>query len=267
MHVDPFTRRLLRGAGKVPSNQGRGPVVLMYHSISQERSKWALPQRKFLEQIRLLASEGWTTLCVRDLVDGKPLPERAAVLTFDDGYFDNFKGAFMPLSEMGMKATWFIVSGAVGRGSHWDTGPAMRMLDKEQLIEMEGAGMEIGSHTRTHPRLTETGDTKDEIVGSKEDLEDIMGKPVVSFAYPYGLLNEKSTNAVRAAGYTAACTTRTGWYGSEKDALLIRRVTVFPEDSVSAFARKLVFADNEVSWSRMTRYMASRFRARLGLAG
>jgi len=267
MYVDPLTRRLLRGAGKVPSNQGRGPVVLMYHSISQERSRWALPQKKFLEQIRLLASEGWTTLCVRDLVGGRPLPERAAVLTFDDGYSDNFNGAFLPLAASGMKATWFMVSGAVGKGSHWDAGEPMKMLERVQLLEMDKAGMEIGSHTRTHPRLTEARDLKGETAGSKEDIEEITGKPVVSFAYPYGLLDDKSVKAVRAAGYRAACTTRTGWFGSERDALLIRRVAVFPEDSLSAFARKLVFADNEVSWSRMTRYMASRFRARLGLAG
>jgi peptidoglycan/xylan/chitin deacetylase (PgdA/CDA1 family) len=239
----------------------------MYHSISSDKSRWAVPERSFREQIRLLASEGWTTLCVRDLVDNKPLPKRAVVVTFDDGYSDNFNGAFLPLAASGMKATLFMVSGAVGKGSHWDAGPAMRMLERAQLIEMEGAGIEIGSHTRTHPRLTEARDLNGEIAGSKEDIEEITGKPVVSFAYPYGLLDDKSVNAVKAAGYAAACTTRTGWYGSERDPLRIRRVAVFPEDSLSSFARKLVFADNEVSWARMTRYMASRVRARLGFAG
>ena len=143
------------------------------------------------------------------------------------------------------------------------------MMNWDEIKELQNAGMEIGSHTRTHPRLTEVDRErlKSEVAGSKKDLEDIIGMPVESFAYPYGLLDDKSVKAVRAAGYRAACTTRTGWFGSERDALLIRRVAVFPEDSLSAFARKLVFADNEVSWSRMTRYMASRFRARLGLAG
>ncbi|HEY4706125.1 MAG TPA: polysaccharide deacetylase family protein [Thermodesulfobacteriota bacterium] len=268
MYIDPLTRRLLRGAGAVPSSEGRGPVLLMYHSISSDAGRWAVTEKSFREHIAILVSEGWTTVCVRDLklID---LPARAVALTFDDGYDDNFRGAFLPLAEAGMRATWFIVSGAIGKGANWDQGPGRRMLDGKQLREMESCRMEIGSHTRSHPRLTETGagEIEEEISGSKKDLEDVLGSPVGSFAYPYGLHDEASVAAVRAAGYTAACTTRTGWYGSEKDQLRLRRVAVFPDDSPSAFARKLVFADNRVDWPTTARYMASRVRARLGFAG
>ena len=269
--IDPLSRRLLKGAGLVPAGQGRGPVVLMYHSISRSSgSVWEVSGRSFTEQLKLLSAEGWQSVCVRDLLSARALPPRTCVLTFDDGFADNME-AFRQLEKFGMKATVFVVSGDIGGSSSWkDEGvPSRRMLDKEQLIEMNKAGMEIGSHTRTHARLTEAGRERlaSEVAGSKKALEDVIGAPVVSFAYPYGLFSDESVQAVREAGYKLACTTRTGWFGSEKDLLRVRRVAVYNGDNLSTYARKLVFADNEVSWSRMTRYMASRFRARLGLAG
>ncbi|MBI5469663.1 MAG: polysaccharide deacetylase family protein [Deltaproteobacteria bacterium] len=240
----------------------------MYHSISSSSgSRWAVSEKAFEEQIRLLVAEGWKTACVRDLFDAEGLPPRTVVLTFDDGYADNFEHGFNCLTRYGMKATWFVVSGDVGRRSSWsdDDNPSRSMLSSMQLREMAQAGMEIGAHTRTHPRLPglDIEAIADEVTGSKKDLEDILGSEVTSFAYPYGLLNEDCVKAVKDAGFKAACTTRTGWFGSDPDMLRVRRVAVFSDDSLSTFARKLVFADNEVDWGRMTNYMASRVRARI----
>jgi peptidoglycan/xylan/chitin deacetylase (PgdA/CDA1 family) len=269
--IDPLSKRLVKNAGSVSADDGRGPVVLMYHSIARgdkmPDSRWSVSERRFLDQLRLLKSEGWTTVCARDLENRETLPARTVVITFDDGYEDNYQCAFRHLGMQGMKATWFLVSGYVGSLSGWKAadGRARRMLGSGQLREIAAAGMEIGAHTRTHVRLPDMdfADIWDEVNGSRRDLEDVVGLPVTSFAYPYGLLNEMCVEAVRKAGFHIACTARTGWLGSEPDLLRVRRIAIFHHDTLSTFARKLAFADNSVDWTRMTRYALSRLRSRL----
>ena len=258
--IDPFSNRLLSGAGLIPADEGRGPVVLMYHSISRGRKKppdrWGVSEENFKKQLGLLKSKGWTTICVRDLLMADPLPQRTAVITFDDGYADNFEYAFRYLADYKMCATWFIVSHKIGKPSR---------LDAMQLRHMAASGMEIGAHTRTHARLPELDDAKieDEVSGSKKDIEDMFGLPVTSFAYPYGLFNDACVEAVRRAGFKVACTTRTGWFGSETDLMRVRRVAVFPYDSLSVFARKVAFAGTDVRWRSMAGYFIDRIRSRV----
>jgi len=269
--IDPLSRRLLKGAGLVPASQGRGPVVLMYHSISRGNklpdSRWAITEKSFRNQLQLLKDQGWHTVCARDLERRENLAPRTVAITFDDGFADNYDCAFLHLVHSGFNATWFVVTADIGKTSSWtDSGvPHRPMLDQKQLQNMTAAGMEIGAHTRTHARLTELNQIgiAEEVRGSRQDLEDILGKPVTSFAYPYGRINDAAIEAVKRADFKIACTTRTGWLGSEPDPLKVRRVAVFNDDGLSTFARKIVFADTNVSWSRMFQYMISRIRSRL----
>jgi peptidoglycan/xylan/chitin deacetylase (PgdA/CDA1 family) len=257
MVIDPLSLRLLRRAGRVPAVQGQGPLVLMYHSVSAglPDSRWSVSAKNLRDQLDLLHHEGWNCVCVRDLAMPDALPPRTVAITFDDGFADNYDLAFPVLAERRMKATWFVVSRDIGKMSAWvDAGvPVRRMLDTDQLVEMASAGMEIGAHTRTHARLPELSEAgiREEVAGSRKDLEEMLGLPVTSFAYPYGIFNEDSVAAVRKAGFTVACTTRPGWLGSERDLFLVRRVGVFADDSLSVFARKLTFADYNVSWRRL----------------
>ncbi len=260
MMIDPLSGRLLRGAGLVPASEGRGPVVLMYHSITAENKtptdRWCVSAKHFERQIALLKKEGWTTVCVRDLLTANELPPKTVVITFDDGYADNFEYGFGLLARYGMCGTFFIISQNIGEPS-W--------LDAQQLREMSGSGMEIGAHTRTHARLPElsTEEVEEEVSGSKKDLEKLLGAPVTSFAYPYGLLNELSVDMVRKSGYRVACTTRTGWFGSDPDPLRVRRVGVFADDTLSKFARKLAFAGTSVGWAHIADYFVRRLRSRV----
>jgi peptidoglycan/xylan/chitin deacetylase (PgdA/CDA1 family) len=253
----------------IPSTEGRGPVVIMYHSItpgnSTPDSRWSVSERAFRGQLDLLKSEGWTTACVRDLARVDMLPLRTVVITFDDGFENNFEYGFRHLSAYGMKATWFVVTGDIGRQSGWtDEGVPMRsMLTGGQLREMAAEEMEIAAHTRTHARLPELDAERiiDEVEGSKKDLEEILAQAVDSFAYPYGLFNDDCVETVRKADYKVACTTRTGWFGSETDLLRVRRVGIFNDDNLSAFARKVAFADH-MPWPGVARYMVGRIRSR-----
>lgn len=263
--MDPISHALAKGAG------GHGPVMLMYHSVSPGGGTpawtWAVSARRLEAQLDYLKDNGWGTLTMGALAASGAPAGRAVVITFDDGYADNF-AAFEMLAERGMRATWFMVSGSIGRAPAWpgDGRPAGRLLSGDELRAMQAGGMEIGSHTRSHCRLTETPpeNLEDELRGSRADLEDLLGRPVTSFAYPYGGFDERSVEAVRGAGYAAACTTRTGWALRDGDALRMRRVSVFNGDGLGSFARKLAFADNDVSWTRLGRYALDRVRSRLG---
>lgn len=271
MWIDPFSRRLLKGAGLIPASEGRGPVILMYHSIEPHGQKppteWAVAAKNFRKQIQLLKEEGWNTARVCDLLQAELLPPRTVVITFDDGYANNFESGFEVLGEYEMRATWFIVTRDIGKHARWLNPNQLvsPMLNAKQLREMAHAGMEIGSHTQRHSRLSELdlGTIWDEVSGSKKEMEDILGLPVISFAYPYGEFNENCVAAVKKAGYRIACTARTGWFGSDPDLLRVRRVAVFSHDDLSTFARKLAFADNNVEWGRMAKYAAGRVRSRL----
>lgn len=261
MIIDPLTSHLLKDVGSC------GPVVLMYHSIGDDASLsrgLTVTRRNFSGHLELLEKYGWQTVCVRDLFANQPLPPRAIVITFDDGYADNF-GAFELLANRNMCATWFIVSTNIGGTSGWvDAGTQPKlMLTKDQLREMSENGMEIGAHGRTHIRLTEVDQHAlyDEVSGSKMDLEMMLGREVTSFAYPYGDYNSDVIEAVRAAGFHCACTVKPGRALLDNDPEQIRRITVFSDDSQSEFLRKIIFAGNDGSWPELIRYVASRMVA------
>lgn len=263
--LDPITTRLLRNSGH------HGAIALMYHSVAPGTGtpgwRYAVSMQRFRAQLDLLQSEGWHTQRL-DRLGAKPLPARSVVITFDDGYQDNF-AAFNELARRGMTASWFVVSRDIGRNAGWydPDSPQLPLLEAAQLCEMHAAGMEIGSHSHTHCRLTECG--KDalalELTHSKAMLESLLNAPVSSLAYPYGLYDDRVAEAARAAGYHAACTTRSGWAMCGNDPLQIRRVSIFAQDNLSSFARKLVFADNDVSWGALLRY--ARHRAIERIAG
>ncbi|WP_305908374.1 polysaccharide deacetylase family protein [Methylomarinum sp. Ch1-1] len=263
--IDPLSKRLLCGAGH------NGPVSLMYHAITPGTSQpdwpWALSFKKFCGQLTLLQDHGWSTLCANRLyVDLRTLPAKSVLITFDDGYADNYQ-AFEELAKRDMKATWFVVTQDIGKMSSWiDEGvPSSTLLTESQLLEMRDAGMEIGSHTLTHCRLTQVSQQQmeHETSESKKFLSNLLNQPITAFAYPYGLYNQDIINAVQNAGYKTAFTTRTGFGLVNHNPLEVRRISIMASDSLATFARKLAFADNSVGWKKMTHYSFSRIKDRL----
>lgn len=247
-----------------------GPLVLMYHSVTSGAAtppwKWAISQQRFCEQLGLLKAAGWSAIRFSELLHPDSLPAKAVAITFDDGYADNY-AAFEALAARDMCATWFIVSRDVGGRSSWtDPGaPTLPMLTGAQLREMQAAGMEIGSHTRSHARLTQVdaASLTDEVAGSRRELSELLDRDVDSFAYPYGLFDDAAVAAVREAGYKIACTTRSGPALRNTDVLRVKRLSVYAADDPASFARKLAFIDNDVSWGKLLKYTAGRVLSRL----
>jgi peptidoglycan/xylan/chitin deacetylase (PgdA/CDA1 family) len=263
--IDPLSRRLHQNAGR------HGPVILVYHSVTSgnrtPHSPLAVSMKQFCAHLDFLASEGYVMPTVRELVTAPAATwvGATAVMTFDDGYLDNL-AAYEALQERGMRATWFVVTGSIGQVPKWppDGRPEGRLLNVAELRQMQENGMEIGSHAVNHVHLTESDDAHlvHELTDSRTTLENMLSRGVTSFAYPYGAWDERCAKAVEQAGYSSACTTRSGWALLDNDPYKLRRLSVFNTDTVNTLARKLAFADNKVNWSQLSRYALRRIMGR-----
>ena len=193
--------------------------MLCYHKIgtpppgSKLRELWVSPA-KFRAQVKYLMDKGYKTLLFSDLLEayrgGSPLPERAVLITFDDGYENNYLHAWPILRELGAKGNIFVVFSTIGKANLWHdpaSEPWVNMATLDQLKEMQASGViEYGSHTMSHPHLSALtlDDAACEMAESKRQLEAALGKEMCAFAYPYGdgaYLPEVRARAL-AAGYT-----------------------------------------------------------------
>ncbi|HEX9109363.1 MAG TPA: polysaccharide deacetylase family protein [Longimicrobiales bacterium] len=212
--------------------------ILMYHSVGEPPAGTSWPvlyvrPAAFRRQVRLLRGLGYRLVGI-----GEAMPvlrgersERVAVITFDDAYADVYEHALPALLDAGARATTYAVSARVGAHNAWDeekVGARKLLMDATQLREWRRLGMEVGAHTRTHPRLPELAahEQQAEIAGSKAELEQLLGEPVDQFCYPYGELDERVVATVAQAGFAGATTTRRGRARSGDDLLRLRRVSV-----------------------------------------
>lgn len=227
--------------------------ILMYHNIARAprklprlRSLYVSPDA-FARQMWLLDKFGYTGLSM-----SAALPYlrgerqgRVAVITLDDGYADNLDAALPILARHGFSATCYVVSGAIGRYNAWDAerlGVRKPLMTVEQLRQWQHGGMEIGAHTRTHPHLSQCSDAqlREEIAGSKRELEDTLGVPVTQFCYPYGDHDERVAAAACEAGYAAATTTHRGRARPGMDPWRLPRIQVARHHVLAQFALKVM---------------------------
>ena len=172
--------------------------ILNYHAVgaSDRSSAFNLTAPEFEQQLDWLVSAGYHTVSLEDVVRRSNL-DHAVALTFDDGSDDALRVVLPELRKRGMKATFFIITGLVGMPGYltWDE---VRALDK--------AGMSIGSHTAHHQRLPELPEdrAREELAGSRLELERQLGHPVELLAYPYNALRRKTVALARDAGYRIA---------------------------------------------------------------
>ncbi|MHB1730883.1 MAG: polysaccharide deacetylase family protein [Leptospirillum sp.] len=189
----------------------RVPPILYYHRVDPSVSPHAgVTPERFRRQMSILEKAGFqgTTLDFA-MSHGHLHPvsgKKNVAITFDDGYLDNYRYAMPILQGFGFHATIFCISGKKGGVSDWTDDPVWRghpLMGKEEMGEMISMGFEIGSHTRTHADLSRisSDEARDEIFGSKCDLEDLLGTPVRSFCYPFGAYRDETPSIVRSAGY------------------------------------------------------------------
>lgn len=166
---------------------------------------------------------------------------RVVAITFDDGYSDNLRYAAPTLHEFGFSATCFVVSGCIGQYNEWDA-ETLRvrkpLMTASELRAWLAEGFEVGSHTRSHPRLDALADeaAEAEIAGSRTDIERICGVRPEYFCYPYGAFDARILRHVKAAGYRAAVTTERGIALAGDNRLLLPRVPVSGRRGLFKFA-------------------------------
>lgn len=227
--------------------------VLMYHNIAPVpedlrtyRSLYVSPA-KFARQMWLLHQLGYTGLSMSAALPFLRGERRGKVvaITLDDGYVDNLDAALPVLQSFGFSATTYMVSGSIGRFNVWDAerlGIRKPLMSVAEMRRWSDAGMEIGAHTHSHPRLSRCTDNalQDEIHSCRVDLEDRIGSAVTQFCYPYGDADDRVVAAVREAGYAAATTTRRGRAVAGADLWQLPRIQVARHHVLPQFAARVL---------------------------
>jgi len=215
-------------------------AVLLFHRVTNDIPEDGITVSKqtFRVMIENLAQR-YKPISLRALLDhhdrGELWPSRTVVVTFDDGYRDNFENAAPILAEFGVPATFFVTVDAIGteRVMPWDEHLKGRVpwMSWSQVREMHSRGFEIGSHTLTHPDLGQLRGPRawEEISDSKAKLEDQLGAPAPSFAYPFGRKEnfcEENRQLAQRAGYRCCCSAYGGFFTLASDAFNVRRIGI-----------------------------------------
>lgn len=226
---------------------GRSTVnvpILMYHYIRDNPdpqdvlgANLSVSPRDFRLQMEWLARNGYHPVDLDDLrsyvMGSGTLPSKPVVISLDDGYSDLYTVAYPLLHAYQFKAVAYVVTGFFGRPSN---------VTPAQVVEMNANGIEIGSHTVSHPDLTKLSgaELQRQLDDSKVTLEAILGHPVLDFCYPSGAVNPTVVHAVQAAGYQSATTTHAGSTAhSAADRYEWTRVRVSGGEPLAEFAARL----------------------------
>ncbi|MBI3912646.1 MAG: polysaccharide deacetylase family protein [Chloroflexi bacterium] len=217
--------------------------ILMYHHLNELPASateldltWTVAPENFELQLQWLAERGYHSITMAQvaahLKEKKPLPRKPIVISFDDGWAEGYSVAFPLLRRYNFLGVYYVYTNPLGKS---------QFLSRPQLKEMAGAGMDIEAHTLTHPHLrTLAGDAAfKEIAESKTNLEKEIGKPVTSFAYPFGEHNGAITKLVKRAGFSSAVTIAPGYRQRADELYTLHRIRVSYRDTLSEFAARL----------------------------
>ncbi|WP_163654615.1 polysaccharide deacetylase family protein [Listeria sp. PSOL-1] len=200
--------------------------VLMYHSINQDvRNSLIVKPSEFAEQMKWLKDQHYTTIDMDELANmlktGKNIPEKPVVITFDDGYLDNYQNAYPILKKYQFKATIFVITDKIGQDNHFD---------QRAMKEMSKNGIKMESHTVTHRELNQLDYVSQlkELTDSKKTISEITGKPVVGLCYPVGRFNADTEKAAKESGYELGFTTKPGFANENKGMYQLPRVRMAP---------------------------------------
>lgn len=205
--------------------------VLMYHSIQVcSKNPYCVAPEQFEKQMKELVTSKYSPVTATQLLDAwykkTKLPEKPIVVTFDDGYADNYTHAFPVLKKYNIKATIFLATGLIGRPTYltWDE---IREMNKSGLIDFE-------SHTIHHSDLSKLPpeQASQELLVSKQTIEKELHKPVRVFAYPYGMYKRSTIPLLKKAGYEMAFNSNPGLASNLQGQYLLRRVSMHGDQSL-----------------------------------
>jgi peptidoglycan/xylan/chitin deacetylase (PgdA/CDA1 family) len=260
----------------VVSPGASGIPILMYHSIAHDLDDTVHPYfrtvtspKVFARQVDFLRASGFSAITLSQAVEllhgtsGETSPgSRKVVITFDDGFQDFYTDAFPILERAGFTATVFLASDFIGKP--FITGrPCLRATE---VRELAGKGIEFGSHSASHRRLVEltTDDLEAELSGSKAAVEDIVGRAVTLFSYPFRFPEENAQFTVTLGhlldecGYGGGVTTAIGRARRQDNPRFLPRLPVNDCDDDTLLQAKLV---GSYDWLRSGQRLRKRSRA------
>jgi peptidoglycan/xylan/chitin deacetylase (PgdA/CDA1 family) len=215
----------------------KGIPILMYHSISTDpKNSLCVSEKQFREEIEWLYEQGYQTISLNELYnsinDSASIPEQPILISFDDGYADNYKTAWPILKEYNFTATFFIVTDFI----------SPYRISWDQLKELVDNGNSIGSHTVHHYDLASLmyERQKYELNESKELLERNLGISINAICYPSGKYNKTTLSLLPKLGYKLGFTTKPGKVYYENNQFLLSRIRIWGGMPLSNFKNKIV---------------------------
>ena len=245
--------------------------ALLYHDVS-DGSAGGFPSltvspRQFEQHLRWLCRLGVRTITPRQYADMRAgraeYAGPAVIVTFDDAYASLVRTALPALKRYGLSAAIYVVSNEIGGINRWDLhrgSPPIQLMGPEEIHYWSRQGFEFGAHTRSHRDLTTLNDEEleGELIGSKRVLEQLTPYPVTSFAYPYGLLDDRVAVAV-SRHFETAFSTLEGINTDDTDVKRLRRTPVSSLESNLEFLSRAFFARNRLNVPRRIAGRAKRF--------
>lgn len=227
--------------------------ILLYHRVVMSRREGGkqniyVTVKQLRKQFEYLRNNDYKTITFKELKNINPITIESGnlykkiILTFDDGYEDNYNLLFPLLKEFGFTAVIFLVTGF--SKNEWDIKNGEKsfpLLNNSQIKEMDDYGIEFGGHTQNHVDLLKTlPDIQfNEINGCKKDIEKIIEKPVISFSYPFGAISNNIKEKTKMAGYRYGISTNTGPRKINDDLFQIRRIEISKNTTLFSFKRKV----------------------------
>jgi peptidoglycan/xylan/chitin deacetylase (PgdA/CDA1 family) len=228
--------------------------VLMYHRVPASaisaRHKTFVEASKFAGHLKFFAWRGMQTLTFKDYLafsrGDRPagdFPRKPLIITFDDGYLDNFTNMLPLAKRFGYRGVLFLLGDANVTANFWDHGENRDdnlLMSREHRKAFVASGWEIGAHTLAHPDLSKLDEVlaRREICESKRALEEELGIDIVSFAYPFGQYSSRIKAMVEEAGFSFGIATDSGGITIEDDRFAVFRVNMFPNETLFSLFKK-----------------------------
>jgi len=220
--------------------------IITYHKISnnKEPGLTTISISRFETHLKLLQSQGYSSITFKDLKEKRSIPAKPIIITFDDGYQCVYKNALPLLQKHNFRAVIYMVSGHLGKMNTWEAYSIQRRfkhLDRNEILDLNNNGFEIASHSNHHHYLPSCPDSiiGSEVKDSKKTLEDITGDHVISFCYPYGKYSERIAHFVQDAGYYYATCNISLSNRNGQDNYALQRRSIYYTDSVKNFIDKI----------------------------
>ena len=221
----------LPAAAVTAREDGRTVMVLNYHKVANEHRSLSVTLDDFRQHMAWLKEYGYTGITPDELyafvTEGAELPAKPVLITFDDGYKDNYTNAYPIMKEYGFKGTIFVVTSFLGKYDNY--------LTWEQAKELLDNGFSIESHTYTHKSMTETSDEEisKELSKSREEIREKLGIEADFMAYPTGTYNLHIAELVKAAGYKGAFTIKYDNVSRDSNVYALERVPIFHTENTN----------------------------------